>query len=56
MSPPDVVKILERLATIEAKLDADQDLKGRMRRVELATVAIFGVLLQDAAKAMGVIG
>lgn len=53
MSPTDVTKILERLASIEAKLDAEKDLKGRVRRLELGVVGIAAVLAKDAAKAMG---
>lgn len=49
MSSADVTTILERLAVIETKLDAQSQVVGRVRRLELVIVAILAALGADAA-------
>jgi hypothetical protein len=49
MSTADVTKILERLAVIETKLDAQSQMTTRVRRLELVIVAIVAALGIDAA-------
>lgn len=49
MTPNDVTKILERLAVIETKLDAQGEIVNRVRRLEIVIVAIVAALGADAA-------
>lgn len=49
MTPSDVTKILERLAVIETKLDAQGEVVGRVRRLEIVIVAMIAALTADAA-------
>lgn len=49
MTTADVTKILERLAVIETKLDAQAQVVGRVRRLEIIIAAIVAALGADAA-------
>lgn len=49
MSGNDVSTILERLAIIETKLDAQSAIVNRVRRLELVIVGIVAALGADAA-------
>jgi len=51
----DVTRILERLSVIEAKMDAGKDMSARLRRTELAIVAIIAYVVKDAAPAAGIL-
>ena len=51
----DVTRILERLSVIEAKMDAGKDMSARLRRTELAIVAIIAYVVKDAARAAGIL-